>query len=130
MKEQYPGFDAISFQLGMIEAFCEMVARGVKGLALSPALTPEEYRVVGGLSEEIAARYGIRSYLEEQFPVTDLAPPEETEGKLVILYYRQEEILRDYQQMAENLRQGERAGDPTAQKRAGKAFRRLLSYPE
>ena len=42
MKE----IDPRSFQLGMINCFAEMVAAGVKRLAISPPLAPEEYKEI------------------------------------------------------------------------------------
>ena len=56
--------DRTSFQLGMINCFAEMVAVGVKRLAISPPLAPEDYELLKDASEKIVAGSGIRSHLE------------------------------------------------------------------
>jgi hypothetical protein len=43
----------LSFQLGMINCFAEMVAVGVKRLAISPPLLPEDYEGIREASEAI-----------------------------------------------------------------------------
>ncbi len=58
--------ERISFQLGMINCFVEMVACGVKKLALSPPLSPEDYVTIGPLSDKIA-----RKIPESPFMLTD-----------------------------------------------------------
>lgn len=56
--------DRRSFQLGMINCFAEMVAVGVKRLAISPPLAPEEYQEIREASEAIVEGSGIRSHLD------------------------------------------------------------------
>ena len=48
--------DRISFQLGMINCFVEMVACGVKKMAISPPVTPQDYELVGEASGKMACR--------------------------------------------------------------------------
>ena len=43
MSDKKFKIDKLSFQLGMINTFVEMVACSVKKLAISPPLTPEDY---------------------------------------------------------------------------------------
>ena len=50
--------DRTSFQLGMINCFAEMVAVGVKCLAISPPLDPEEYEGIREASEAIVLVIG------------------------------------------------------------------------
>ena len=45
--------DTYSFQLGMINCFVEMVACGVKRLAISPPLAPDEYARLEAASNKI-----------------------------------------------------------------------------
>ena len=45
--------DVFSFQVGMINCFVEMVAVGVKQLAISPPLTPVDYEKIRPYSDQI-----------------------------------------------------------------------------
>lgn len=124
--------DRISFQLGMINCFAEMVACGVKRLALSPPLTPEDYERLKGASEDIACGFGIKSYSEESLLVTDLQSEDFTRGKWSILYFRNDETLEAYfdlKKKKERL-EGEGFYDREARRSVSKAFMQLLSYPD
>jgi hypothetical protein len=124
--------DRISFQLGMINCFVEMVACGVKKLALSPPIFPEDYEVIEKFSDGIVKGFGIKSYLEKSLLVTDLQPAEFTRGKWAILYYEDNEILKAYLALKEKKRQFEKSGqyDKDTRKSISREFGRLLSYPE
>ncbi len=123
--------DSISFQLGMIEAFCEMVERGLKPLALSASLTPEEFVVIEPLAANTAVRYGLSCKAEMDFPVTSLAPAAETQGKAVILFYKDTKVLKAYESMKQQVKDLQKANKytPEAQKQMGDVFKALLGYP-
>ncbi len=124
--------DRRSFHLGMINCFAEMVAAGVKPLAISPPLLPEEYEELREASEAIAEGSGIRSHLETSLLVTDLQSPEFTRGRWSVLYYRDPEVLEAYRELKERQQELEAAGAYTGQARRdlSRAFMRLLGYPE
>lgn len=124
--------DRISFQLGMINCFAEMVAAGVKRLAISPPLRPEDYEEIREASEAIVDGCGIRSYLETSLLVTDLQSPEFTRGKWSILYYKDPDTLETYLDLKKRKESLEVAGAYTPEARQGisREFMRLLSYPE
>lgn len=118
--------------MGMINCFAEMVAAGVKRLALSPPLSPEEYEKLRGASEAITEGSGIHSYLEESLLVTHLQSPEFTLGKWSILYYGDEETLDAYLSLKRR-REGLEANDALtseAMEGISREFMGLLSYPE
>lgn len=124
--------DRNSFLLGMINCFVEMTACGVKTLALSPPLLPEDYRIIGPLSDAIVQGFGIHSYLEKSLLVTQLQSPEFTRGKWSILYYREEEILKRYQELKAKKTRLTASGDmdESVLNTISREFMRLLSYPE
>jgi len=124
--------DQHSFQLGMINCFVEMVACGVKRLAVSPPLRPEDYESIKHSSEIIVDAFGVKSYLEESLIVTDLQSEEFTQGKVSVLYYKDDYVLQSYlnlkKKKAELVREGKY--DQKARKQVSREFMRLLSYPE
>jgi hypothetical protein len=124
--------DSRSFQLGMINCFAEMVAVGVKRLAISPPLFPEEYERIRAASDAIVEGSGIHSWLETSLLVTHLQTPEFTRGKWSVLYFKDPEVLEAYLELKERKARLEAAGrfDGVAAKEISREFMQLLSYPE
>jgi hypothetical protein len=124
--------DRISFQLGMINCFVEMVACGVKKLALSPPLLPEDYQKIRQASEKIVNGFNIQAYLEKSLMVTDLQTEDFTKGKWSILYFKSNDVLESYLELKKKKKELEAAGkyDKAAGKEISGEFMRLLSYTE
>lgn len=123
--------DHFSFQLGMINCFAEMVACGVKQLAISPPLSPEQYDIIAPCSDRIVNGFGIESYLENSLLVTTLQSPEFTRNRCSILYYKKKATLDAYHALKEKqsrLIETERY-DAGAREEVSIAFMELLSYP-
>ena len=100
-KNRGEGIDPFSFQLGMINCFAEMVACGVKQLAISPPLSPSEHDALESYSEQIVKGFGIASYLENSLMDTLLQSPAFTLNKCSILYYKTETTLAAYLDLKE-----------------------------
>ena len=127
------GIDTFSFQLGMINCFAEMVACGVKRLAISPPLLPRQYEAMAPYSERIVKGFAIESYLENSLLVTLLQSPEFTRGKCSILYYRSRSTLDTYlglKARQTSLVESSRYDDAQAREEISIAFMELLSYPQ
>ena len=124
--------DHHSFQLGMINCFVEMVACGVKKLALSPPLKPDDYETIKNSSETIVDAFGVKSYLEQSLIVTDLQSEEFTQGKYSILYYKDDAVLESYLNLKKRKSELVKKGkyDQKARKQISREFMSLLSYPE
>jgi len=124
--------DPHSFQLGMINCFVEMVACGVKQLAVSPPLRPEDYEAIKHSSEIIANAFGVKSYLEQSLIVTDLQSEEFTRGKVSVLYYKDDDVLKSYLNLKKKKEKWVREGKygQKARKQISRKFMELLSYPE
>lgn len=89
--------DGYSYQCGVIDAFNEVVRAGVKRIALShPVDSREEAMELIPFSQQICQQYGNHFYLEESPLLTDLFPISLNKGKYNIIYYRQEEDIRQY----------------------------------
>ncbi len=131
MGNEHGEIDAFSFQLGMINCFVEMVACGVKPLALSPPLPPAEYEAVKPYSDRMVNEFRIQSHLEKSLMVTSLQSPGFTRNKWSILYFKNRGVLTSYFELKE--RQKERIDsnryDDLAQKEISVSFMRLLGYP-
>lgn len=124
--------DRLSFQLGMINCFVEMVAYGVKKLALSPPLKPEDYQAIRSASESMVKGFGIRSYLEKNLMITDLQSEEFTRNKWVILYFKDKKIVDEYLNLKSRQRDliNKELYDDKAKKDISRQFMQLLSYPD
>jgi hypothetical protein len=124
--------DSYSFALGIIFAFSEVVAAGIKQLALSEPAAPELMQRLLPEAQRTAERHGVKLWLETDLIQTDLFPADAAAGRHVLLIYRSDDVLTRYLQLKqkrEQLTQGRAyAGEARAQIAA--EFGRLLSYSE
>jgi len=130
-KEQEPTIDQRSYQLGVIGGFAEVVGLGVKRLALSSPMPPEDMDALIDEAEKIIARNDALSFREMDFLVTDLFPGEITEGQHVILIYN-DPVKDEYMALKERkqklIDEGRYEGEE--RKEIAREMGRLLSYPE
>lgn len=123
--------DQRSYTLGAIAAFAEMVAAGVKQLALSTPLEPDAMDGIMDDARRIAAENGVELYRETDFMVTDLFSSELTEGKDVLLIYRGvtlEEYLALKREKARLIEAG--AYEGAAREGVARRFGKMLSYSD
>ena len=124
--------DSYSFQCGVIDCFNEMVAAGVKSLALSRPATGEERDALIDFAHESCRRYGTKLYPEDQPLITDLFPLSLNQGKFNILFYRDDHVIEEYirhKERKENM-VASRAYFGGNRSRTAWEYGRLLSYPE
>ena len=123
--------DRRSWNQGAFGAMSEMVDYGVKRLALSAALPPDEMDEVVEDALEIAARHNVDVFRETEFLVTDLFSSELTDGKHVLFichewtYQEYLELKADKQELVEA---GTYEGDERTE--IARRFGKLLSYPD
>ena len=91
--------DQRSYQLGMIYAFAEIVSSGCKRLALSPALSSEEFEIIWEDVRQIADEYELRLKIDDDFLTTRLFNPEYTRGKRVIHIADSQDTLDEYEML-------------------------------
>ena len=130
-EDQEPTIDERSYQLGVIGAFAEVVGLGVKRLALSSPMSPEDMDALIDEAEKIIARNNALSYRETDFLVTDLFPEEITVGKHVILIYNdpvKDEYMAIKERKQKLIDEGGYQGEE--RKEIAREMGRLLSYPE
>ena len=124
-----PSIDQRSYRLGSIGAFAEMVDAGVKKLALSAAVEPQEMDALVEEARRIASEHSVEIYRETDFLVTDLFSPDLTEGKHVLLIYRRN-TQREYMDLKEEKGRLESLGqyEGEARREIALRFGALLSY--
>lgn len=125
--------DEYSYQCGVIDAFNEVVRAGVKRIALShPVDTKEEAMELIPFSQQICQQYGNHFYLEESPLLTDLFPISLNKGKYNIIYYRQEEDIRQYLALKKRKQQlmEQQAYQGEARRQIAVDYGKLLSYSQ
>lgn len=126
-----PHIDKRSYQLGIMGGFAEVVKLGVKKLALSEVMSPEEMDDIMKDALIVAKRNGVEMWRETDFLVTDLYPANVAEGKHVLLIYTgdtRDQYLAIKSDKAKLVAAGNYAG--AAREEIARRFGRLLSYPE
>ena len=123
--------DSHSYNLGIMGGFAEVVRLGVKTLALSEVMDPEEMDHLMDDAAEIAERNQVEIWRETDFLVTDLYPANVAEGKHVLLIYTGDTLNR-YLSIKADKKALQDAGayQGAAREEIARRFGRLLSYPE
>lgn len=125
--------DGYSYQCSVIDAFNEVVRAEVKRIALShPVDTKGEAMELIPFSQQICQQYGNHFYLEESPLLTDLFPISLNKGKYNIIYYRQEEDLRQYLALKKRKQQllEQQAYQGEARRQIAVDYGKLLSYSQ
>ena len=126
-----PKIDQRSYNLGVMGGFAEVVKLGVKQLALSEVMSPEEMDDIMDDALVVAKRNGVEMWRETDFLVTDLYPADVAEGKHVLLIYKSDTLDRYLAIKADKaalVAAGEYESE--AREEIARRFGRLLSYPE
>lgn len=123
--------DDRSYQLGILGGFSEVVRLGVKKLALSEVLSPDEMDAMMEDARIIAERNEVQMWRETEFLVTDLYPADVAVGKHVLLIYTGD-TLEEYLQLKADKQALVASGNYTGQAREkiARRFGHLLSYPD
>ena len=121
--------DPYSYQLGVMDCFCEMVAAGLKTLAMShPCDSKEERDSYLEDMKKICEKY----YAEDEAFLTDLFPETLNKDKYNYLFFRTDDVLERYLGLKEKQKELKQNGAYTKLESYALAqeFGRLLSYPE
>ena len=124
--------DLPSFQLGKMFVFSEIVGAGVKELALSPPLIPEDMEEIMEGASEIADEFNVHLFLEKDILITDLFDEKFTRGKYVLLIYKDPAVKDAYLTLKAEKQKLVDAGqyERQARKEIAREMGRLLSYQE
>lgn len=121
--------DAISYELGVVGGFSELINAGVKQLALSAPLSPEEMDLFMEEAVKVASKYKVSIYRETDLVQTLLFPLDVAEGKDVLLLYKGS-TLEQYLDLKADIGRQEESEAYGEQERIelARRFGRLLSY--
>jgi hypothetical protein len=115
----------------MIYAFIEVVASGVKPLALSPPMTSEEQIRLRNPIQVITDEYNIHTLVDEDFLKTKLFNHAFTDGKVVIHIAKETAILDRYKKLKELKSRKQREGKlEEAENEIARELGRILGYDE
>jgi hypothetical protein len=123
------GFHLPSYYAGTISTSAEFVSYGCKKLALSAPFTDDEIDVLLEHAQQKADEYGIPIYVEKELLVTRLFSPTVAEGKTVILFAYNQDVLDEYMALKEFKRKAVEEGRlEEVEEEIAWRFGRLLSY--
>lgn len=128
-KNNHTKIDQFSYDLGVVGGFSELIAAGVKQLALSAPMNAEEMDVFIVDAEKIAAKHGVSIYRESDLIVTDLFPADIAQGLDVLLLF-QGTTLEEYLSLKADKTNLESSGAYNEKTRIeiSRRFGRMLSY--
>ena len=123
--------DKRSYNLGILGGFSEVVRLGVKKLALSEVMLPDEMDAMMEDAMVITKRNEVQMWRETDFLVTDLYPADVAIGKHVLLIYAGD-TLDEYLQLKADKTTLVAAGnyEGEAREEIARRFGQLLSYPD
>jgi hypothetical protein len=125
-----PAIDQRSFRLGDLYALAEMVHLGVKKMALSFAVSPQELDALLEDAQRIARENNVELYRESDLLVTDLFPASVARGKQVLIIYKgstNDQYLALKREKAQLVQTGQYTGK--AREQIARKLGKLLSYP-
>lgn len=118
------------YHCGVMDAFCEIVAAGVKKLALShPINSEEELCSLLPYAKQLCRQYGIQYYEERELLITDLFPFRLNKGHYNILFFKEAATLHAYLALKKRKEDALRLGIYEQQRtKLALDFGELLSY--
>lgn len=124
--------EPVSYHLGVVFAFAEIVGSGVKRMALSSPLTRELYDEIIDRVHILAREYSTVLYVDDDFLETKLFNPDYTRGKRVIHIARDQDTVEAYKALRERKRRHLAEGTLTDNVETEIAWEmgRLLSYSD
>lgn len=133
MDQKERKIDQYSYELGVMDCFCEMTASGLKRLAMShPQKDRKEWEACEQTVRRLCERYEICFYPEDDPLITDLFPEEMNLGTCHYLFYREPAVLEEYLVIKKEKREAVERNAYDDEKRYEIAWRlgKLLSYPD
>ena len=128
-----PTIDNYSYHLGAADCFCEMVAAGVKKIALSHPCDSKELRdCFLNDFDKLCKKYNVRYYVENEPFLTVLFPESMNRGKFNVIFYCEERYLEEYLSLKKQKKEFIDSGNYTDSNKRAVAYNygKLLSYSD
>ena len=128
-----PAIDNYSYHLGAADCFCEMVAAGVKKIALSHPCDSKELRdSFLNDFDKLCKKYNVRYYVENEPFLTVLFPESMNRGKFNVIFYCEERYLEEYLSLKKQKKEFIDSGNYTDSNKKAIAYNygKLLSYSD
>jgi hypothetical protein len=124
--------DKRSYDLGMVFAFTECVASGVKKIGLSPPQTEEEFKNIIDEIKTIAHEFRVTIYVDRDFLETLLFDPDYTRDKIVIHIAENQRVIDEYLALKRKKKLHESRGTLTREIKENITYNlgKLLSYSD
>ena len=128
-----PIIDNYSYHLGAADCFCEMVAAGVKKIALShPCDTMELRDSFLNDFDKLCVKYNVKYYVENDPLLTVLFPESMNKGKYNVIFYCEDKYLAEYLSLKKQKHEFIENNNYTDTNKKAIAYRygKLLSYSD
>jgi hypothetical protein len=120
----------IYYHVGAVSGLGETIKYDLKRIGLSAPMTEEVIDTYEPIFQHAIERQGIKYYREDDFLVTDMFPEERTNGKILLVLYKDTEVLEAYFDVKEYKQKLIDDGeyDLAARREVATRFGKLLSY--
>ena len=120
------------FHSGAVSGLSEAIVLDKKRIGLSSTMTVETADEFEYVLKHVIERRGLKYYREEDFLVTDMFPEERTNGKVLLVIYKNDNDLSDYFAVKKYKQGIIDAGeyDLAARRDIATRFGKLLSYSD
>jgi len=120
----------IYYHVGAVSGLGETIKYDLKKIGLSAPMTKDVIDTYEPIFRHAIERQEIRYYREDDFLVTDLFPEERTDGKILLVLFKHDEVLQAYFEVKEYKQRliDEGQYDLAARREVATRFGKLLSY--
>lgn len=122
----------IYYHVGAVSGLGETIKYDLKKIGLSAPMTSEVIDSYEPIFRHAIERQGIKYYREDDFLVTDMFPEERTNGKILLVLYKHDDVLDAYFEVKKYKQAliDEGKYDLAARREVATRFGKLLSYHE
>ena len=120
----------IYYHVGAVSGLGETIKYDLKKIGLSAPMTEEVINTYEPIFQHAIERQGIKYYRESDFLVTDMFPEERTNGNILLVLYKDDEVLEAYFEVKKYKQKLIDDGiyDLAARREVATRFGKLLSY--
>ncbi|MGI9261576.1 MAG: hypothetical protein ACR2QR_06060 [Woeseiaceae bacterium] len=120
----------IYYHVGAVSGLGETIKYDLKKIGLSAPMPKDVIDTYEPIFQHAIERQGIKYYREDDFLVTDMFPEERTNGKILLVIYKNDDVLEAYFNVKKYKQELIDSGeyDLAARREVATRFGKLLSY--